>query len=102
VRIALLLALAACSSSGTGTGTAHDAAVPLDGLSCIATGSGCGGVMCGGTCCATGEACISGVCMCGNQPACTGGNNCVSPIFSMNRCGTVCCGATAACPGVAP
>ncbi|HTR56472.1 MAG TPA: hypothetical protein VMJ10_37620 [Kofleriaceae bacterium] len=102
----VVLALAACSTSshtvGRDAGTHVDAIVRLDGLSCLPAASCATGPTCGTTCCAAGEACVSGVCMCGMQPACTDGNTCNSPVVSTDRCGSICCGATMVCPGVAP
>jgi len=99
IRVVILaLALAACSSSKPG-GAPRDASSSRDGLSCAAEGS-CAGPMCGTTCCQDGEACISGTCMCGSEPACTGGNHCAAAVLGQDRCGSICCGATSVCPGV--
>ncbi len=98
MRAFVLAILVACSSSPQSA--PHDAAVTLDGLSCVASGSCQEGPPCGTACCGRGEACISGTCMCGTQPACTGGNMCATPLITPNRCGTICCGVTGVCPGV--
>jgi hypothetical protein len=97
MRAVVLLAVLACSSK---TGAPHDAAVHLDGLSCLASGGCANGPPCGNGCCAAGEACISGVCMCAQQAACGSGDVCASPVAMGNGCGDICCGATGPCPGV--
>ncbi|HEV7555580.1 MAG TPA: hypothetical protein VGO00_09015 [Kofleriaceae bacterium] len=95
IRLLIVLSLFGCSGSSS---SVPDAAVHLDGLSCAPSGT-CAGAQCGNTCCADGEACIDGTCMCGTNPSCTGGNMCASPVVKPDRCGGICCGVTSVCPG---
>lgn len=59
--------------------------------SACASQSGCGGPLCGGTCCKVGEQCVGDVCMCGTGPTCADGFECAAGLISPG-CGSVCCG----------
>jgi hypothetical protein len=99
--VVVLLASACSHHVATTPPPSVDASVPRDGLSCVPSGTCTTGPMCGATCCAANEACISGTCMCGTQAACSDGNMCAAPLVANDHCGDLCCGATGACPGTA-
>jgi hypothetical protein len=96
IRLLIVLSLVGCSGSSS---SVPDAAVHLDGLTCVPSATCSTGAECGNTCCAVGESCIDGACMCGTHGACTDGNMCVSPVVKPDRCGAICCGVTSVCPG---
>ena len=90
-----------CTASGF-TCTARPCQAPPDAdpaTLCQARGTCMKGPPCGAVCCGAGERCAGGVCMCGTQAACTGGNTCeaAGPIGG-DACGSICCGATGPCP----
>jgi hypothetical protein len=102
MRFAVVVLLAsACSHHAASVVVTADAAIARDGLSCEPSGTCATGPMCGTTCCAANEACVSGTCMCGTQAACSDGNMCAAPLVVGEHCGDLCCGATSACPGTA-
>jgi hypothetical protein len=115
--VMLILAFVGCGSSGLSNAdlSSHDqaradfsrvdqAGADLSGSDlghmCYSSGM-CTQPNCGSNCCSAGEWCDNGTCRCGEAPACTDGNSCVSGVIMVgnNACGSICCGATAACPG---
>jgi hypothetical protein len=98
MRFLIVMAISMFGCSGSSS-SVPDAAVHLDGLSCLPEASCATGAQCGNTCCPAGEACVDGTCMCGTNPSCTDGNTCASPVVKPDRCGGICCGATSVCPG---
>ncbi len=57
------------------------------------------GPACGTICCEQGERCENGVCLCGSNPSCPGGDTCeaAGPIGG-DACGAICCGTSGPCP----
>jgi hypothetical protein len=60
-------------------------------VSACAGQGGCGGPLCGGTCCKVGVQCVGDACMCGTGPTCADGFECAAGLISPG-CGSVCCG----------
>jgi len=91
--LALAVALlAGCSKSSPGAGSDAPPA-------CRPSGACTTGPQCGAACCAAGEQCINGTCMCGTHASCTDGNTCqVGLPMPEQTCGNICCGATQICP----
>lgn len=59
----------------------------------------CGfGPSCGDRCCGPGERCQNGVCLCGTNSACAGGEVCGASGPPPDDCGTMCCDAATGCP----
>ncbi|HSD90879.1 MAG TPA: hypothetical protein VLB44_25315 [Kofleriaceae bacterium] len=55
------------------------------------------GTPCGARCCATGEACVDGVCQCGDGPHCVADDVCTAGGLT-GGCGKTCCGTSVPCP----
>jgi hypothetical protein len=98
-RLLLLVLLAGCPEHGK----RPDGGVPdsatfdppfADAPSLCAPSGGCAnGPACGSACCNIGEQCIAGICHCGMDFACTGGDSChTSGPSGGEVCGTLCCG----------
>jgi hypothetical protein len=102
--LVILAMLAACGSSSTPdarptTDAKLDAHVGPDApMSCLPSGGCPNGQACGATCCGSGEECVAGTCVCGTGPACGVGDTCASNVARQDGCGSICCGATMACP----
>jgi len=86
-----------CECLDDGTVTCTELACPpgVDGGtgSCVPSGFCQNGPECGGVCCGVGESCIQGLCTCGGNAPCSGGDICASagPIGN-DSCGSICCG----------
>jgi len=55
------------------------------------------GTPCGARCCSIGEACVDGVCQCGDGPHCVSDDACTAGGLTAG-CGTMCCGIGMPCP----
>jgi hypothetical protein len=105
-RLVLAMLLVACNWGHTPSPDARpfccDAAASApDAGACAPSGSCTGGHECGNSCCAEGEACVNGACMCGPNPACGVGDICAAGgAQGGDQCGSICCGASGPCPGV--
>ena len=92
-----------CTCTATGIDcTARPCAAPADAnpmTLCQPTGTCTTGPGCGAICCAAGEQCVSGTCMCGTAAACGDGDTCeaAGPLGG-DLCGSLCCGASGPCP----
>src|SRR5512138_2360220 len=98
--LALVVILGACPEHGKGGGDGGGI-LPDAALTCAPSGGCPNGPACGVRCCNQGEACVGGICQCGQNPACTiAGDTCqiggpVAPpelIPPALPCGFVCCG----------
>src|SRR5262245_66137552 len=78
MRLSLLLFVCACNNPPSEPDAALDAVPDALYSQCRPSGNCTDGPACGGVCCGPGEQCISGVCKCGQEPACTGGDTCQS------------------------
>lgn len=98
--LVIALCLLACGDDDSGGGTAQPDAL-VDGVSVDAPAFVCGpmglcesGPMCGAICCKSGERCVEGTCMCGDEAACADGDYCMAggPVAPSHGCGLFCCG----------
>jgi len=92
-----------CTCTATGFEcTARPCAAPPDAdptIACHPSGTCANGPACGASCCASGERCEGGTCLCGTSPACGAGDTCEAPgPLGGDACGSICCGASGPCP----
>ncbi len=94
--LVIIAVLVGCGDDDSGGGGSHHDAAPVDvpASSCDPSAVCSAGPQCGAVCCAAGEHCDNGTCMCGASAACLTGDYCVSggPIAPAAGCGALCCG----------